>query len=573
MAKQRILARANKSYDSGDESDDDLEVVNERHEQRRSGKVFDYEKKLAGVVGFQANGGRQLLPDNLEGSQGDRTLKAAARPVFMNRRSQRTSAVVDHKALQTAMLSKASKQSAQLTREKEEEWVRRGGRLSRKQRTARANKGFTLKTLAENLAQKTGAESMTLDSTDNECHSGDDSGADWKPSALERRLASQSEDASGGEEEFSGTEIHDENRPVSHEQVEENDENVPNIPRRVSHLPRRQVLSDSEDEENNRPAPPRILVPDTSMILGTDEYIREQALAHRGSVSSMCESIPDEENKENDTRLMFDHGEDKENLSVPRHVPIAGSSRGLGVQRSSISIFNLEEQAQCLSVSPINASVDLDKKERWPLQAHTCSGLDDPFMLQSPTISNRGTPKRSPKQLRLSVSPKVLAPAFSGPAGGLSQLFNDEDGIIPRTQGSAQKGFLQPAFQIRSKFVDSPTQPSLEPKPIDPGGFSQLFSPESAVRVARRSVCNPPFHAYYFQQQVNEKASFKCPRDVKELSLTLDTRLQPAIAVSTQVRRKADAIFEKEQGFVLEEATIAQAQHQQKFELYVTESG
>ncbi len=56
--------------------------------------------------------------------------------------------------------------------------------------------------------------------------------------------------------------------------------------------------------------------------------------------------------------------------------------------------------------------------------------------------------------------------------------------------------------------------------------------------------------------------------NAKEISLTLDTKLQPALEVNTQTRRKADAIFEKEQNFVLEEAL---KKPQAKQELYVTE--
>lgn len=58
--------------------------------------------------------------------------------------------------------------------------------------------------------------------------------------------------------------------------------------------------------------------------------------------------------------------------------------------------------------------------------------------------------------------------------------------------------------------------------------------------------------------------------DAKELSLTLDTKLQPALEVNSQIKRKADAIFEKEQNFVLEEAV---KKPQTKEVLYVTENG
>ena len=61
------------------------------------------------------------------------------------------------------------------------------------------------------------------------------------------------------------------------------------------------------------------------------------------------------------------------------------------------------------------------------------------------------------------------------------------------------------------------------------------------------------------------------PRD--ELSLTLDTKLQPALSVTSQVRRKADALFEKEQEFALEEAATSATSSGTKPELYIGENG
>ena len=55
-----------------------------------------------------------------------------------------------------------------------------------------------------------------------------------------------------------------------------------------------------------------------------------------------------------------------------------------------------------------------------------------------------------------------------------------------------------------------------------------------------------------------------------ELSLTFDVKLQPALELDPDIRRKADAVFEKEQMFAVEEAN----QHQRKEpELYIAENG
>lgn len=57
----------------------------------------------------------------------------------------------------------------------------------------------------------------------------------------------------------------------------------------------------------------------------------------------------------------------------------------------------------------------------------------------------------------------------------------------------------------------------------------------------------------------------------KEFSLTLDIKLVPALDINTQDRQKADSIFEKEQQFVLEEASDVKSSGKQ--ELYITDTG
>ena len=56
----------------------------------------------------------------------------------------------------------------------------------------------------------------------------------------------------------------------------------------------------------------------------------------------------------------------------------------------------------------------------------------------------------------------------------------------------------------------------------------------------------------------------------KELSLTFDTGLQPALEITSQVRRQAAAIFEQEQNYLIEEAS--KKRHTEP-ELYVLDNG
>lgn len=58
--------------------------------------------------------------------------------------------------------------------------------------------------------------------------------------------------------------------------------------------------------------------------------------------------------------------------------------------------------------------------------------------------------------------------------------------------------------------------------------------------------------------------------DIEELSLTLDVGFQPALIVDDNLRRQADAIFEKEQAYLVEAANRKPKKNE---ELYVNDHG
>lgn len=60
------------------------------------------------------------------------------------------------------------------------------------------------------------------------------------------------------------------------------------------------------------------------------------------------------------------------------------------------------------------------------------------------------------------------------------------------------------------------------------------------------------------------------PGQIDQLLLTQDIGLQPALEVSAQVKRRADAIFDKEQDILVEEANM---RPQKKPQLYIDENG
>ena len=74
------------------------------------------------------------------------------------------------------------------------------------------------------------------------------------------------------------------------------------------------------------------------------------------------------------------------------------------------------------------------------------------------------------------------------------------------------------------------------------------------------------------QKQAFRKHS-KYPARDDELSLTLDTNIQPRLGITSQFRRRADMIFEKEQDFLMEEAGTSATSTRSNQELYVSENG
>lgn len=480
LAKRRAL-ESRKAHEAQSESeDDDLEFVNavpDEAKPRKPKTTTAYEKRLAGVAGFRAGSARHSLGSAFEGSQGERALKQAAKPAFADQRSRQRKSAVDHRDLANAMLSKASKQSMSLTKEKEEEWERRGGKLAGKRRAALATGTLSLGELAEELAlRKAHIEDGDAQEDAGEGGSGseDSEDADWQPqergsvSPSRLRSAKGSEDEEeleGSAGELSGEDVQDENAFSVQQEVETEEDEGPGQRSRQPRRPvNRLVVSDSDGEENSaRRTIGRILVPETSMLFD-DRYQAGTFSAESGA----------ESNKENDTPAHFESDNDKENVMVTSPIitgrPILGS-------RHPSRLFDLEDRARRLSMSP----ADSETRIRKPLQTRT-SDLDDPFMLRSPTALSRfGTPK-SHRTLSNATSP-ILQQAFGMGGGGFTQLFNDDEGAAPSDANASPSGLLQPAFRLQAgQKKDSPLRPGLSRKPLALGGaLGDPFSPESGV--------------------------------------------------------------------------------------------
>lgn len=108
---------------------------------------------------------------------------------------------------------------------------------------------------------------------------------------------------------------------------------------------------------------------------------------------------------------------------------------------------------------------------------------------------------------------------------------------------------------------------SFEPRTLLPS-FSETCSASFAPRDL---LANGGGLSQFFSDEKDEGPSFK-ERNCNDLALSLDVELQPALEVSSTLRRKADNIFEKEQEYVIEIANDQQKQDNNP-EWYIRENG
>jgi mediator of replication checkpoint protein 1 len=471
--KAQVLAQKSKAVveDDGDD-DDDLEIVEETTPKvekhlKRASAMTKTAKNVLTLAKVSSSRRHTTRGGSVHSDEEDELLKVAARPVFETK-SRHSSAAMGHAELQQVLLHKTERQNRELTKAKEEEWVRRGGKLKsalRSEVSSEANQTWDVAQLARKLLEQqkevADTQSTAVDhGNESQAEDNDDSDGEYQPADR----GSASPRGSGDEGEGSDADI-DENsdQESAKEQVEGTDgEDERPIPERRGRRSLRAILDDS-DEENIPPN--RVLVPETSMLMDDDdENIRLQVLAHRGSRSSLEETTPDEDDKENDTRLMFDRGEDKENAVVPRHMPLGLSARpSLGGPRSS-GIFELTEGVRTsLSMSPSSANVDESSRPmRKPLQSKAKEFGDDPFAWPSAATLSNSPPVMRKGIGSLSSSPVALKSAFSlsRKESGFADLFDDDDGVPP------------PAALLPPSEIDAGSAP----KPLTLGKMDDLFS-------------------------------------------------------------------------------------------------
>lgn len=485
--KRRLLAKQSTKPFITYDDDDDLEIIPTQQPQafikkeeaeRKLGK-----KKVSEGRKRQLNfGGIGLAAQKAK----ETPVKGKDRLIFSTStkksRGKKDDGRMSQAELNKTLAMQVMEASKQVSQEKQEEWNRRGGRTI----DDRAVPSISLTDAQQAYAEK-GLSIVEGRAMDVDQDEEDQSDEDWSPEM--RGSASPSP-------QLEGDEADDEDQEPAEEDITMvNDENVDDMDDEKitirTRLPRRSLAivdSDSETENNDENAPPARKTPYVFGLPNSPFSAQDSndentllpglpSMKHRGSLSSMEEPTEDENDKENNTSLMFDRSEDKENKAVVRHSN-TGGKRPLGTRKGSL--FDLErEVARGLSLSPrietrdIDADDEADENEdpRKPLK--DLLDDDDPFLSRPRTLKAMPSftdrlAQSSPTATLPSASLAIVPLIGSLNKGGFSQFLDDE----PRAFGGAP---LQPGF---SDLFESGTEKQKTTSFKRPLGLSGSFSDE-----------------------------------------------------------------------------------------------
>ncbi|KAG1715960.1 hypothetical protein ID866_1184 [Astraeus odoratus] len=528
------------------DEDDDLEIVQDdmhllaREEavKRKADKTKQSpmkKKVLTMAIGqkgaAKASSGRPKLgtPPTLS----EQHLKQFAKPAF-NRSSKDDKETLTKQQLDRMMLGQHEETRLKMDKQKQQQWVEKGGRLIQED----SNHGQTSlsQTLATYAEQALKATEERDDAVGMHEASTEESDEDYAP---ELRGSASPEPADvKGERSDSAQEtgVSDAGEQVT----DEDDENTAPLGRKSGSRRVARVVLGSDDEDSEQPR---------QQIMSSPSNMGGQGVPGHRSTSSLDSQTEDENDKENNTKLMFDRSEDKENKAVVRHSPL--STRSL---TGSGPLFRSEGSIQCNSptVSLSNPGhIVTSPKEivRSPLK-ELPRGEDDPFLF-SPSAPKLPFTERLLRS-RPSTPPRA-SPSSKQDLGSPTSLRSERIRRSTQSQCSFEGGNDEndaPAFKplvLLPSFMETNQKRSPEPSvaPFNPAnrGLSQFFSDDDTV-----------------------------PQNLggNGLSLTLDVGLQPALEVSSTLLRKADMVFEKEQEYIV---AAAQKDHRPKEVLYVNDHG
>ncbi|GJE84413.1 MRC1 domain-containing protein [Phanerochaete sordida] len=459
-----------------------------------------------------------------------RVLQAAAAPLFsaatrMDSRKgkERGPLRVAPNELNSMLLKASEEQSRKVILEKEREFYRREG-APRDRMPGQEASEETKKQRMNELVQKGMRAALRSDLAEDDDDEvlADESDGEWTPAAAEED-DTQEDAGSDGDDE--GENAVPEATQLSDDQL---DDDLPDLPRHRPGRRQHMVLDSDQDDDDALPSPGRVLVADSSQVL---DGAPRASLNHRSSVSSFSDRLEEGTDKENDARLMFDSGPDKENTIIAS-------------QESATSpLGSLRERGTLFSQDTPGPPGNLQSQQRTPLGELPAEDDDDPF-LSSPT---------RPPRLRATESREGTPGPFR-PQGertqGLAAFF--QSSLRPDenegSQESQEECALQPAAAIG-----------------EGGGFSQFFETTQKNTMSRPSMGRAPSASAFFTPGPSAAKQSK-----STLSFALGSFAQPSLRIDEERARKANDIFEKEQEAVAEHAVIDKPE---SVDMFVNENG
>lgn len=456
--KQVALQHADSSiaFDANSEDDDLLVVKDDMHAvareeaaQRRLDKVHGSPvKDMATLRRINHPSVRAAAVSPLEISE--RELHELAKPFFV-RREKGSKSQLTKKQLDRMTLMQHTEVQRKSTKSREEEWVKRGGKLSR---------GIDDDDSKISLSQKLGAyaeqglKAAEAGGAVGDEPSADESDEDYNPNLR----GSASPEPTDADEDHGDPSDNMEISQVPRPQLDEEEEEVVAPIRRNKFGQRNPRVVVGSDDEGERPA------------------YRNLARVQRDSASSMESQTEDENDKENSAKLMYDRSEDKENKAVVRHEPSC-SDTTLGPRLGPLHNIKdgVQEIPSLASVEDFDDTASSPRGDvRSPLK-DISKDEDDLFLSALPANSsftdsvlrNPTRPSVSTLSLR---SPPVLRSERIGRMNRLS-LDSENDENDPSGFKLVQPSFLE---RLQSQVSPEPSLALINPLPN--GGLSQLFS-------------------------------------------------------------------------------------------------
>ena len=433
--KKRIVAAQQARLPELPDDDDDLKVVPQvdtqiraERDSRRKKRMSQGRQKVLQFAGVAV----RAKENPLKGDDGLRALKE----VGTLQGGKNVGGFRNPRELNLFMAKKVEAERVTVVRQKEAHWEKLGGKVGNESEAVSS----TVHEATKEYAQK-GLKVMERGTT-SKAEEGSEEGSDdaWEPEPTEDPRSgsrSPSKESQSGENDDQDDEGSDDATEDDADvtMVNEQDNDISNDDglairkpgKKIARRLKAQLLVHS-DSEGEKVSPTRTLVsPTTPALPHINSPSSNRAVHEPGSISPSDERTEDEVDKENDTSLMWDHGENKENRAVVRHA----------AQRSRL---------KSLTTSPTRHAGDEkdNEEDRRPFK----DLLDaDPFTSQAgpscspiPSFAVR-LQQASPVASLPLTAPGAIAPLFGAKSKGFSQ-FEDEP------SGSLGVKLLQPGFEF-----------------------------------------------------------------------------------------------------------------------------